>query len=150
MMPGVQRLRRSAFYCALPLLDRADLTASCGPWTHPPFTPPFQGYLSDPALRQKVETYRDSVTPVKALRYTVSLDDPPSTRWHHIAPLFKTKAKAITKYFDEFLPPVVVPILERIAADIRSFFPDEYAAEMEANAKDLNLSVGEIVLVNLI
>lgn len=67
-----------------------------------------------------------------------------------MSPLFAEKAKAITAYFNEFLPPTVVPVLERIAADLRSFFPADYAAEMEANARDLNISVGEIVLVNLI
>ena len=77
------------------------------------------GYLSDRALRARVETYVHDTPPTAATRYTVSLDDPPSTRWHHIAPLYREKAKAITAYFEEFLPPKIVPVIERIAGNLK-------------------------------
>lgn len=77
------------------------------------------GYLSDPVLRARVEAYVHETPPTAATRYTVSLDDPPSTRWHHVAPLFRERAKAITAYFEEFLPPKVVPVIERIAGNLK-------------------------------
>ena len=81
--------------------------------------------------------------------YTVDMDAPAQTRWSHINKDYVSKIGAIVDYFDQVVPAWALPIVEKIASSLTSYFR-VYGEEMEANAKDLNVSKGLIVMMNLI
>lgn len=81
--------------------------------------------------------------------YTVDMDAPAQTRWSHINKDYASKIGAIVDYFDQVVPAWALPIVEKIASSLTSYF-HVYGEEMEANAKDLNVSKGLIVMMNLI
>eukprot|EP00039_Didymoeca_costata_P018516 m.333775 g.333775 ORF g.333775 m.333775 type:complete len:394 (-) comp17220_c0_seq1:104-1285(-) len=85
-----------------------------------------------------------------AKRYTLNLDDAPEDRWTNIVKDFKQYSKGIIAYFEEFIPKSILPVVEDIAADLESYFPEDYAGEMRGIAKGYGLKLGDVVIVNLI
>jgi len=82
--------------------------------------------------------------------FTLSLDDDPSRRWDSAAKQFTHLVPAIMDYLKSEVPAWSLPILEVIGASVRTYFGDEYGAEMKGVAKALGIDVGYIVFLNLI
>jgi len=86
----------------------------------------------------------------KTLRvYQVQLDDPPQTRWSHIAPDFKSKVPALKAYLEGFIPKWAIPVVQKIGKAIEPYF-SEYGTEMEGLASALGMDPGLVVTMNLI
>lgn len=105
-------------------------------------------WIQDERLWQETELRKGE----DVKRVVVDLDLPPSQRWAFLTtdPTFAHYKADIISYITPFLSPRVLPVVTRIASSMqRTFYPD-YAEEMRAIAKDLGLTVGEIVLLNLI
>mmetsp|Transcript_58495 Transcript_58495/g.128251 ORF Transcript_58495/g.128251 Transcript_58495/m.128251 type:complete len:396 (-) Transcript_58495:184-1371(-) len=105
-------------------------------------------WMADDALRAQTAAR----TPIKPLQVTINLDQKPEDRWSVLAgnPIFKGYKKDYTDYLATYLPKAFLPLVADIAANLRRAFWPDYAAEMEGLAKALGVSVGDVVLANLI
>jgi hypothetical protein len=56
----------------------------------------------------------------------------------------------VIKYFETYVPRFLLPVIEKVAGDLTSYFPADYAAEMASIAPVLGLKLGDIVVLNLI
>ena len=85
-------------------------------------------WTEDAALQASVA----SVSPVKIPSYTVNLDLDPKDRWTEIAssPKLRAAVPAIVDYLDSNVPSWARPIIEKVGADIVSYFGPEYGEEM--------------------
>lgn len=103
-------------------------------------------------MTREIPTLMEDPAPTKkqATRVQIDLNLAPAERWAHVSPQYKDKAQALTAYFETYIPKAILPTLELIAADLDSHFPADYVEEMKSNAKFLNLTLGEIVILNLI
>ena len=81
--------------------------------------------------------------------YRLDLDAPASTRWDHIAADYRAKVPAVVAYLSSVIPAWAMPLIEGVAARLNSYFR-EYGEEMAGVARAMNLSRGEVVLLNLV
>ncbi|XP_060564846.1 N-acylethanolamine-hydrolyzing acid amidase-like [Ruditapes philippinarum] len=96
-----------------------------------------------------------SFSPVKGLikppkKYVVNLDVEPEKRWQEVALDHTFLIKDIQSIVTSVIPKDILPYIELIATDIDYYLPKPYAGEMRGFAKVLNISVGDIVMTNLI
>jgi hypothetical protein len=63
-------------------------------------------------------------------RIQLNLDLPPAERWVEAGKQYSKLAPGVIAYFKEFLPAWLIPIIADIAADIKVYFPEDYAEEM--------------------
>lgn len=104
-------------------------------------------WIDDATLKQRSMSRR-AVAPG---RYVVNLDAAPKDRWNFLKGKEFANFKAdLLNYLDSNVPKWTVPVLAGIAKSLESTFYPDYAAEMRGIAAALNLSVGEVVLINLI
>lgn len=137
-------MRRSAVALALPLplplllplLHLGLLDAAAAPW------------VEDEGLRRQTESRVAS----PAKRFTVDLDLAPEDRWATLAedPSFANYGRDVTAYVEKFIPKRVFPLVTRLLSTLDGTFYPEYASEMKGIARALNVTVGDVVLVNLI
>ena len=82
--------------------------------------------------------------------YTVNLDLPPEERWTEImktyAPLVEELAQGVAKK----LPKIAVDAVNIIGSDLDKYLPDPYAGEIRGISKCTNVTVGELLLANLL
>jgi len=89
-----------------------------------------------------------------APEYKLNLDDAPFNRWQHIARDFD--GSEISEWLDGIInellpmPELLKPIIEALAGDIESYFPQEIADEMKGLSKALNLKLEEVILINVV
>jgi len=81
--------------------------------------------------------------------YTVNLDEPPETRWNHIAKAYKSQVPAVQDYLNSVVPKWALPLVEGAASNLVGYFR-EYGTEMQAMAKVWGVSPGLLVVMNLI
>ena len=81
--------------------------------------------------------------------FTVDMDEPAATRWANVTAHYKADMPAVIAYFDHFIPPWAVPLVEAVAGSIHSYF-HKYGEEMEAIALGLGVNTGTVVLINLV
>lgn len=93
---------------------------------------------------------RMAAGPTLAKRYRVDLDAPPAERWLHITQDYAKYGPGIMAYLESYIPKEFVPIIEKIAADIDTYFPQPFADELKGVAKGYGLKLGDAVIVNLI
>ncbi|XP_076819004.1 N-acylethanolamine-hydrolyzing acid amidase-like [Clavelina lepadiformis] len=100
---------------------------------------------------------KNVVTPEKdataAKTYVVNLDLPPMERWNNVLKHFNPKdiIAAVHSLLDEYLPgKLVIPILEKIAADLDRYIPQPFADELRGISKNFNVNLGDVVLGNLV
>ena len=90
-------------------------------------------------------------TPVVPQNFTVDLSLPASERWSAVTSAYKDKAYMLIDYLRQFIPASVFPIVESLAAKLIGYKGFErYGDEMRAMASGLNVSLGDIVAVNLV
>eukprot|EP00300_Choanocystis_sp_HF-7_P043399 c9972_g1_i2.p1 GENE.c9972_g1_i2~~c9972_g1_i2.p1 ORF type:complete len:394 (-),score=76.26 c9972_g1_i2:106-1287(-) len=90
-----------------------------------------------------------SKIPVQPPKFTIDLDKPGLERWDHIAPQFRDKSEKLVNYARQVIPPSAQPVIEQIAGNISHYFRD-YVDEMHSLARGLNISLGNVVLLNLV
>ncbi|XP_060069474.1 N-acylethanolamine-hydrolyzing acid amidase-like [Ylistrum balloti] len=87
-------------------------------------------------------------------KFVVNLDLPAEQRWTHVvtkqpyADLIPKIRQVIGGMLPD--PSVVLPLVEDIAAELDSYIKSPYAEEMRGIAKNLNISLGDIVGANLL
>eukprot|EP00633_Aureoumbra_lagunensis_P007336 CAMPEP_0197322882 /NCGR_PEP_ID=MMETSP0891-20130614/70173_1 /TAXON_ID=44058 ORGANISM="Aureoumbra lagunensis, Strain CCMP1510" /NCGR_SAMPLE_ID=MMETSP0891 /ASSEMBLY_ACC=CAM_ASM_000534 /LENGTH=433 /DNA_ID=CAMNT_0042815389 /DNA_START=1 /DNA_END=1302 /DNA_ORIENTATION=- len=111
------------------------------------------------------ETYGDWLMDADLIRETLSeswsipnrekinLDLPPEQRWLEIGAKYANQSYKIVEYFETFLPESVIKVLveaaeKKVIANYSGF--GDYALEMQGYATGLNISLGYIVLANLV
>ncbi|CAJ1343543.1 unnamed protein product, partial [Effrenium voratum] len=106
------------------------------------------GWVNDEALRQSTGR-RVGVAP---RRLTVDLDLPAQQRWSFLAsdPAFQNYKEEVNAYLEKYVPSALLPLVDSITKSLTGAFYSDYAAEMRSIAGALKLSLGEVVLVNLI
>jgi len=106
-----------------------------------------RSWINNAELRQQALARKPQI--VK--RFELDLDLPPERRWMQIYsdPLFTNASRDVKDYFASNIPAWTLPLLERIAADLRGHF-HEYGDEMQGIAKVLHMPIGMVVLVNLV
>eukprot|EP00443_Scrippsiella_acuminata_P023271 CAMPEP_0115187528 /NCGR_PEP_ID=MMETSP0270-20121206/10540_1 /TAXON_ID=71861 /ORGANISM="Scrippsiella trochoidea, Strain CCMP3099" /LENGTH=409 /DNA_ID=CAMNT_0002600679 /DNA_START=37 /DNA_END=1266 /DNA_ORIENTATION=+ len=102
----------------------------------------------DARLREEA----DSRKAVEVKRVTVDLDLPPSQRWAFLKtdPDFAHYKEDVISYISPYLSPKILPLVSKIALSMEHTFYADYAEEMRAIARDLNMTDGELVLLNLL
>mmetsp|Transcript_47523 Transcript_47523/g.106720 ORF Transcript_47523/g.106720 Transcript_47523/m.106720 type:complete len:396 (-) Transcript_47523:43-1230(-) len=106
------------------------------------------GWIEDEVLRSSTAS-RVGGAP---RRLAVDLGKPPRERWSFLArtPGFDAYKATADRYLEKYVPAHVLPIVDRITQSMEIAYYKEYAEEMQSLAEALNLSVGEVVLINLI
>ena len=57
----------------------------------------------------------------------------------------------INRFFlRQYIPKELIPLIEKIGADIEQYIPAPYAGEMRGIAKAVDAKIGDVVLANLI
>jgi len=104
-------------------------------------------WIDDGALERQALAKR----PTTARLFTVDLDLPAQKRWAPVYsdPMFANATQDIHNYFAANVPSWSIPILQKIAKDVRGHFQD-YGEEMLGIAEALKAPLGEVVLVNLV
>ncbi len=79
----------------------------------------------------------------------MNLDLPQADRWTEIGEQYADKSFLLVNYLRSNLPPGWLKPLEKIAGDIVGFFAD-YGEEMQGYARALNITDGDVVMINLV
>jgi len=83
--------------------------------------------------------------------FVISLDAPASERWGPLAAHFQPVApKLVRRMIGEFLPQWAVKPVEAMAAALDEHFAAPFPDEMRGIASGLNLTLGEVVAINLV
>ncbi|CAK8671534.1 N-acylethanolamine-hydrolyzing acid amidase-like [Clavelina lepadiformis] len=100
---------------------------------------------------------KDVVIPRKdataANTYIVNLDLPPMERWNNVLEHFDpTDITAVVHaLMDKFFPSkLLIPILEKIGADLDHYISQPFADELRGISKNFGINLGDIVLGNLV
>lgn len=83
-------------------------------------------------------------------KYVVNLDLPDEEHWTQVATDHKEIVKDIHTMFRQYIPKELIPLIEKIGADIEQYIPAPYAGEMRGIAKAVDAKIGDVVLANLI
>ncbi|XP_077977688.1 N-acylethanolamine-hydrolyzing acid amidase-like [Glandiceps talaboti] len=88
----------------------------------------------------------------KAPRYVLNLDLPPEKRWESIVAHWNvTKLQENLQFVIKTeVPEVLIPVVQMIGGNIDKYIPSPYSGELMGMAKAFNMSLGDIVLVNLL
>lgn len=82
----------------------------------------------------------------------VNLDLPPKQRWAFMKsdPSFNNFKADFNGYITHYVPKYVLPLVTAVTGKLQHMFDEDYAQEMTGLAAALDLSIGEVVLINLI
>ncbi|CAJ0941387.1 unnamed protein product, partial [Mesorhabditis belari] len=83
-------------------------------------------------------------------RFTVSLDDPPETRWNAVIKAHKQYIPAVAAESRAYVPKWAQPFVFWFAGLLVHLFPDDYGAELRGIAKAAGLPLGEVVGLNIL
>ena len=87
---------------------------------------------------------------VPAPRYVVNLDLAPQDRWSHVVADYKPDLQSLLKQFKAMVPPEVVMLTSLIADNVEKYVPYPYDLEMVGVAASGGVTLGEMVLANMI
>ncbi|XP_041354916.1 N-acylethanolamine-hydrolyzing acid amidase-like [Gigantopelta aegis] len=88
--------------------------------------------------------------PTQVPFYTVDLDQPEEKRWDHIMKEYAEDVKYVHEIMSDIFPEDLIPLVEQIAANYDNDIEDPYANEMRGIAKTMNVSLGDVVFLNII
>ncbi|CAM9887622.1 unnamed protein product, partial [Ectocarpus fasciculatus] len=91
----------------------------------------------------------DEKTAHVAKEYIVNLDLPQEDRWTEVGQEYADKAWMLVQYLRSNLPRGWLKPMEKIAGELLPFFRD-YGGEMKGYAAALNITEGDVVMINLI
>lgn len=83
-------------------------------------------------------------------KYVVNLDEPDEFRWTQVVQDHREIVKDVHVVLRKYIPDELIPLAEKIGADIDQYLHAPYAGEMRGIAKALNISLGDVVLLNII
>ncbi|XP_026572926.1 N-acylethanolamine-hydrolyzing acid amidase isoform X1 [Pseudonaja textilis] len=90
-------------------------------------------------------------SPAAPMRFNVSLDSPPESRWdpvaRHFDPAFMRTV--LNHIVDSVIPKWVHAVIRRIAEDLEDFIPQPYEGEIRGLAQHFGVNVGDGLLLNL-
>lgn len=106
------------------------------------------GWIEDPMLQRDVE----SRVKTEPKTFVLDLDTPPKDRWAALGedPDFANYSQDYKNYLGQYIPKAVLPLVTTIVSGLKGHYYDDYADEMVGLAKALKMSVGDVVLANLI
>ncbi|CAL1172156.1 unnamed protein product [Cladocopium goreaui] len=109
---------------------------------------PAWGWINDETLR--AETL--AAVPGSVKRLQVDLDLEPLHRWDFLShePGFEAYHSEVTQYLEKYIPAHLLPMVDDITKHMEKAYYADYAQEMQSLSSALNISLGEIVLVNLV
>ncbi|KAL4233594.1 hypothetical protein ACF0H5_008275 [Mactra antiquata] len=82
--------------------------------------------------------------------YIVDLDLPPEQRWQKVVLDYKDMVSDVHKILITYIPEEILPYVELIATDLDNYIAQPYAGEMRGIASVMNISLGDVVMANLI
>ena len=88
--------------------------------------------------------------PAPARRFTINLDLDPMERWTEVVKAYAAEIPYLLKAIATFVPPEVLELAKIIGNDIEKYMPYPYSMEMVGLGVQANVSVGEVVLGNLV
>ena len=100
-------------------------------------------------MTEEAKRVSDSKTPKTAKEYVLDLDLPQEERWKKIGEDYASRSFALVNYLKDNLPDGWLEPLEKVATQLMPFFKD-YGDEMKGYAKALNVTEGDIVMINLV
>ncbi|KAH3726701.1 N-acylethanolamine-hydrolyzing acid amidase-like [Dreissena polymorpha] len=83
-------------------------------------------------------------------RYVINLDLPETQRWQEVVLDHKDIAKDVHKILRDYVPEELLPFIDLIATDLDDYIDQPYSDEMRGIANIMNISLGEVLLANLI
>ncbi|XP_062510998.1 N-acylethanolamine-hydrolyzing acid amidase-like [Corticium candelabrum] len=87
--------------------------------------------------------------PQIAKRYVVDLDMDPEKRWEHVVKDYTALVPSLKNAILHFIPEDLVGVAEYIGSALDTYLPQPYAAEMRGISSSFNISLGEVVLLNI-
>ena len=102
-------------------------------------------FLFSSLLLQEAQT-RDVPIP----SYAINLDLPPAERWKQVAIDYSQNLKELMSFFKESIGNNSYPLLSIMAASLHQYLPEEYAQEMMGFVTYGDISVGDIVIWNML
>ena len=91
-----------------------------------------------------------AASPTPAKRYTLNLDLPPQDRWKEVVAEYKWEFPILLKELEQKVPPEVIDLVTFIGLDVEKYIPYPYDMEMVGIAIESGISVGEVVLANVL
>ena len=88
--------------------------------------------------------------PIQADRHTINLDLPPEERWVQVLKGYAQYVPQAMAALKVKIPPTVFPLAEKLASVIDQHIPAPYPGEMRGVAKAWNISVADVILINLV
>ncbi|ESO99142.1 hypothetical protein LOTGIDRAFT_84289, partial [Lottia gigantea] len=82
-------------------------------------------------------------------RYILNLDLPPEQRWNDIVPKYKEAVKDMHDLLEDFFEDGLA-LIDFVASELDQYIPAPYADEMRGISLALNMSLGEVVMSNLL
>ena len=87
---------------------------------------------------------------VKLSSYKINLDLPPEERWNEVAKDYADGIVTVINLFKQIFTPRVVEMISILAADLVKYTPQPYSGEMVCFAEQVNLSIGEVMFLNMV
>ena len=87
--------------------------------------------------------------PIPADRYTVDLDLPPEERWTNITKKYAQYMPEMLAALGEEIPKDIRPFAEEFALFLDKHYPEPYPGEMRSIAKGMNITLADVVLLNI-
>ncbi|KAK6171261.1 hypothetical protein SNE40_019487 [Patella caerulea] len=90
-----------------------------------------------------------SDTPTTPGRYSVNLDLPAMQRWNDVVPRYKEAVKDMHDLLENLFDDALA-VVDFVATELDQYIPQPYADEMRGISLALNMSLGEVVMSNLL
>jgi len=91
-----------------------------------------------------------SLPPANVTTYVVDLDSPAEQHFQAIVADHKEELSALLAFLTKAIPPKLLPLAEKVAADLDFAFGPTVAAELRGIAESADFELGQIVLLNVL
>ena len=83
-------------------------------------------------------------------KYRIDLDQPAETRWLKIGHDFATYTPYLKMMMEQAIPSTVLPLAEKVALYLDTIFDEPYPGELRGVAKAINMTLPDVILLNLV
>lgn len=87
--------------------------------------------------------------PTPVTPYKLNLDVAPEHRYDELVPIFLPRVLPLIQWIRQFLPAIVWPAVDEVLAVLDDVIGEPYADEMRGIARAANVSLGDVVLMNI-
>ena len=87
--------------------------------------------------------------PFQVPSYNIDLDLPPDQRWLNVTQKYAKYAAQIVADIRSKIPPLIIPLAEKLALYLHDHFPAPYPGELASVSHGLNISLADAILLNI-